>query len=261
MAHEEDGGAEAKYREALAAIEDGELARAHELAGELIDDHRYTGGFEVAALACRAEGDLARAAEHLELGLARAPELWMLWQLLGNTHSDLGRFDRAEDAFRRGLECSETYEESLRFNLALLEVRRGNARAGLEQMQALDVTDDDQLASAIENAELWAIREIRGEILPNGTIYELLVDAALADPSEADAGAGGPHRFFQLVHVAADDPAHAERLFFEDFGARFPDARIAESKKIQDAAGFPAGVYWLAPGRSVYAVGGDDDDG
>lgn len=111
--------------QALELIEDEQFAAAHEIAGQL-EELRYSGAFEVAARAFIGEGEPEQAAAVLQRGLALAPEVWSSWQLLGNTLSDLARYDEAAAAYERAWACPLHDADSLRFNEAVLASRRGD---------------------------------------------------------------------------------------------------------------------------------------
>src|SRR6266536_3597028 len=67
------------------------------LSGRL-QEMRYSSGFEIAALALAGRGETERAVQILEEGVAKAPDVWLNWQLLGNYRSDMGLYDSALEA-------------------------------------------------------------------------------------------------------------------------------------------------------------------
>jgi Flp pilus assembly protein TadD len=79
-------------------VREREFDAALEIATEL-EAHRYSGSFEIAALAHAGKGDLEAAVAVLRRGVATVPDAWPNWQLLGNYVSDLGRYDEAEAAY------------------------------------------------------------------------------------------------------------------------------------------------------------------
>ena len=93
---------------------DAALALGHELL-----DMKYTGGVELVALAHQKRGEPLLAIERLEAGVAKAPSVWLLWQLLGNLRDDVGDRERALEAYEHGLACERTDRASLHFNRAV----------------------------------------------------------------------------------------------------------------------------------------------
>ena len=142
--------------QALELIEEDQFAAAHEIARQL-EELRYSGAFEVAARAYLGEGEPEEAVAVLQRGLELAPEVWSNWQLLGNTLSDLGRFDDAAAAYERAWACPAKDPDSLRFNQAVLASRRGQA----EQVLALAATlVDPELRLMVVPARLRALQAL-----------------------------------------------------------------------------------------------------
>jgi len=103
-------------------IEAGDLGAAQRTADALLA-MRWSGGFAIEALALASAGDLEAAVAGLEAGVARAPDAWALWQLLGNLRSDLGRLDDAIAAFDRALRCEGASQIAIGFNRAVVHHR------------------------------------------------------------------------------------------------------------------------------------------
>jgi tetratricopeptide (TPR) repeat protein len=68
-----------------------------------------------------------------------APSVWLLWQLLGNYRSDLGRYDAAHDAYARALECPGVEPSSVHLNRAAALAREDRAEEAFEALA--QVTD------------------------------------------------------------------------------------------------------------------------
>src|SRR6266481_4669728 len=64
---------------------------------------RHSSAFEIMALAHLRLGALPRAIAVLKEGVAKAGRVWLLWELLGNCHSDVGRYKNAERAYQQAL--------------------------------------------------------------------------------------------------------------------------------------------------------------
>jgi tetratricopeptide (TPR) repeat protein len=104
-------------------VEEGKCDEAIAVADEL-EVLRYTAGFEIRALSLAKLGRKEEAVETLESGVEKAPTLWLLWQLLGNYRSDLGRFDEAQEAYARALGCPGADVSSVHLNRAIALARQ-----------------------------------------------------------------------------------------------------------------------------------------
>lgn len=122
--------------EAYDALERGEWDAAEAIASKLLA-MQWSGGFEIAALAAQGRGDLARAASVLEEGVEKVPSVGSLWHLLGVVRSDLGRFEGALEAFDRALACEGSDAMSVRFNRAIVQKRRGEPGAALDDLELI----------------------------------------------------------------------------------------------------------------------------
>jgi tetratricopeptide (TPR) repeat protein len=142
--------------QALELIEEENFAAAHEIARQL-EELRYSGAFEVAARAFLGEGEPEQAVAALERGLALAPEVWSSWQLLGNTLSDLGRYDEAAAAYEKAWACPRHDADSLRFNQAVLASRRGEPE---EVLALADKVGDAELRLLAVPARMRALEAL-----------------------------------------------------------------------------------------------------
>jgi tetratricopeptide (TPR) repeat protein len=131
--------------------------------GRSLERMRYSGCFEVQALAYAALGKRAKAIKVLETGTEKCPNVWQLWQLLGNYLSDEGRMEAACEAYEKGLATDQPYRESLSLNLAIALIRWDRpteARARLAPI--IDSSDfqslDGSLRARMLAAELEACR-------------------------------------------------------------------------------------------------------
>jgi Flp pilus assembly protein TadD len=172
---------ESLLEKGYARVREGEFDAALEIATQL-EKQRYSGCFEIAALAHAGKGELEAAVTVLRRGVATAPDVWLNWQLLGNYLSDLERHDDAEDAYQRALTCPGCSHDSVRLNLAVLASRRHRPDVALT---LLDTLRDPAVS---EHA-----REIRVSALHSlGRLPEALAlaEAALeGGPPEDDEGA------------------------------------------------------------------------
>lgn len=97
----------------------------------------WSGGFEIKALALHRGGQIDGALATLEEGVKLAPQAWVLWQLLGNLRSDAGQLDAALEAFDAALVCPDASESTVRFNRAILQHRRGEPGAALDDIEPI----------------------------------------------------------------------------------------------------------------------------
>lgn len=122
--------ARAMHDEALARIDEGDLAGAEALAQRL-EAIGWSGCFEIQALARRKAGDREGALAALDRGLEAAPELWLLHQLRGNVLDELGRVRDAIEAYDAALRCEGANVASVRYNRAVASLRAGDPGGAL----------------------------------------------------------------------------------------------------------------------------------
>lgn len=113
--HKED--AKALMDKAFALLHAGEPKKALEI-GRRLEEMCFSGAFEIQALACRDMDEHDEAIRVLQLGTEKVPDVWILWQLLGNCLSDAERYDEALAAYEAGLALPDSDGVSLRFNRA-----------------------------------------------------------------------------------------------------------------------------------------------
>lgn len=118
------------------AIAAGDWESALELA-ERLHELRHASAYEVRALALRGAGRGEEAAQALVEGLALAPRLWRLWELLGVLQAELGRLDEADASYRNALRCPQAERISVGYHCALLRVLQGRLEEALEMAEAL----------------------------------------------------------------------------------------------------------------------------
>lgn len=92
--------------------------------GKLLEQHRYSGGFEIQARALRALGRPQEAIAVLEAGVEAVPGNFLLWQYLGSCRSDTGNYEGAFAAYERARQC-EHEPVSLGYNHAEALARAG----------------------------------------------------------------------------------------------------------------------------------------
>jgi tetratricopeptide (TPR) repeat protein len=120
--------------EAFEALEMGEPKSALKIAKEL-KRMRYSGCFEIQALAYADLGKRTKAIKVLRDGTERCPDVWLLWQLLGNNLSDEDRFEEAFEAYEKGLNADQADLASLSANYAIALIRSGEMVRARERIR------------------------------------------------------------------------------------------------------------------------------
>jgi tetratricopeptide (TPR) repeat protein len=151
---------------------------------------RYSGSFEVQALAYVKLGEPSRAIDVLREGTTTCPDVWILWQLLGNSLSDAGRFEEAFEAYERGLSAREPYPESLNLNYAIALLRSGQAMQARDRIRPiLDAPDfrerDGSLRARMLAVELEALRAL-DKCDATVAFFEAIGDESFGDRAGAE---------------------------------------------------------------------------
>jgi tetratricopeptide (TPR) repeat protein len=105
--------------EAFKCLERFDSGAAEKLGKQLLE-MRYSGGFEILALAYEQRGELEQALAVLDQAVAVVPKVWSLWQLLGNMRSDLGDYVGAYEAYDSAAQCPDANVNSVMFNKAVV---------------------------------------------------------------------------------------------------------------------------------------------
>ncbi|MBI5364944.1 MAG: hypothetical protein HZA53_17330 [Planctomycetes bacterium] len=216
------------WNRAMAELESYDFDAALKTAGEL-ERLRFSGSFEVEAraLAGLERGEEAVAA--VERGLAKVPENGRLWEQLGIQCSDLGRFDRAHEAFAKARACADAPElASIALNDALVWSRQGEPARAESTLASAPATRDVELASRIEALRAKSTLEL-------GRAKEALarVDQWLASPAADDASIDSRTRALLLATRAT--ALHATDIALE-LVYRAIDAALASDKSVPEAA-------------------------
>ncbi len=105
---------------------------------------RHTSGFEILALAYAGKGKKKKAIRILEKGVRKAPDVWLLWQLLGNYYSDRKKYKKALTAYDKALEFEHTDTASVNFNRAIVFDRQEQYQ---EALSVLEIPEETRLLS------------------------------------------------------------------------------------------------------------------
>lgn len=121
--------------------------------GRQMEKHRFSGGFEIQALAYRELGDTEKAIQVLRQGTECVPDVWVLWNLLGNYLSDEGSFDEALTAYDAGIDRPNIYTYCLRVNRANVVWRMKRLDEADADIEAL--LSDTEFATADPDLKLY----------------------------------------------------------------------------------------------------------
>jgi tetratricopeptide (TPR) repeat protein len=164
--------------EAFAHLEAGDPESALEI-GKRLESMQYSGAYEVQAMAYADMDEMEQAVAALEAGVAHAPGVWLLWQLLGNYRSDLGRFPAAIEAYEAASQCAPDEDLVIvDFNHANALARHGDLTAAQTRLDR--VLESPHLAQAgrafIENAIALRMHLFNAQGEPKAAIatYEAL---------------------------------------------------------------------------------------
>lgn len=150
--------------EALELLEDCEPKKALKIGKEL-EKMRYSGGFEIQALAYADLDKKKKAIKILEKGVEIAPNVWPLWQLLGSFHSDEKEFDRAITAYEKGLQVDQSDKISLNYNYAIALERDAKYEKAQSRMSA--IFSNERYPDDIEKEQYIGIQSLRMSLLNN----------------------------------------------------------------------------------------------
>lgn len=117
--------------------------------GEQLRKMRFTGGYEVLALAYQIEGKLEKAVRILREGVKQAPGSWLLWQQLGNLYSDRAEFDKAHESYDRALQCADADASSITLYRANVLHRQGEYEMALHLLNSVSDADARNQGSAL----------------------------------------------------------------------------------------------------------------
>ncbi|MCP5059270.1 MAG: hypothetical protein GY937_21405 [bacterium] len=153
---------EERMNAAYELLEQGDADSALALGREL-EELRHSSAFEIQALAHADLGDVGAAIDVLERGVDRVPGVWMLWQLLGNNYSDVGRAADALESFERALSCPNVDTPSLHYNIALALSRQERSEEALSHLDLGHVGSEDaswELVCRVTSLRIGLLRQL-----------------------------------------------------------------------------------------------------
>ncbi len=118
-------------KKAFDYIDSHQLNKAAKIGRKLLDIN-FSGGFEILALLELENRKTKKAIKILEEGVKKAPNVWILWQLLGNSYSDEKEPEKAQNAYSMALKCPDNDSSSIYLNIAIALSREGKHEQSLE---------------------------------------------------------------------------------------------------------------------------------
>lgn len=189
--------AEELTTQAFEALNLGDLDKAQELASRL-RDLQFSSYFEIQALIHLDRDEPESAIEVLREGVEKAPTVWLLWQLLGNTLSDAKDFDAAMNCYDTALrfDLDEEDAASLKCNRAILLGRMGHSDEALYVLNELC-----DILFRLPQSLQWRIEALRLRALADlGRCEEVLAFAnALEEKLQAAEDADAKSKAFTWV--------------------------------------------------------------
>ncbi len=151
--------------------------------GKKLKALRHSSAFEILAIGYNEKGELGKAIKVLEEGVGKVPDVWLLWQLLGNYYSDKKRYADAHRAYESALTCPRAGMSSIHLNQAVVLFRE---KRYSEALHALEKVTDKKLelpAGALRIEVLTSLKRFEEAIeFGKGLVKKTTQDEA--DPME-----------------------------------------------------------------------------
>lgn len=149
------------YKEGIELIEDGQFEKALEI-GKRLERIRWTGGFELQAIAFENMDRLEDAIKILQRGIEAAGGPYFLFSRMGNYLSDMERYDEALEAYDKGLALSETDELLFKLNRGIVFWRKDNSKQALNEMAAYEAEANNR---GVDEAIYWHFKAQLADVL------------------------------------------------------------------------------------------------
>jgi tetratricopeptide (TPR) repeat protein len=117
--------------QAYNCIQEGRVDAAIAVGNELLK-LQHARGFEIIALAYEQQGRVPEAISILREGVAKVPQAWPLWELLGNIYSDQEDYGEAHECYNQALACPKADTDSIRYNITILLKRQNKLSDALK---------------------------------------------------------------------------------------------------------------------------------
>ena len=149
------------YDEGWAFLDEAKFDQALEV-GRRLERIRWTGGFELQAAVHEAKGDLDSAINVLKRGIDVAGGPYLLFNRLGNTLSDMERYQEALEIYEQGLALEDTNEVVLRMNRGLVfERMNDHERALAEYLSIIDEIEERR----VDESTYWYFKSYHSSAL------------------------------------------------------------------------------------------------
>lgn len=113
--------------------------------GKELIKKRHSSGFEILALGYQGKCKNKKAISILEKGVKKVPDVYKMWQLLGNLYSNEECFKKSYEAYKNGLKCPNAEKDSLYLNYAIALDGNGDTNEAIAQLNKAQLNRDDNL--------------------------------------------------------------------------------------------------------------------
>lgn len=147
------------YEEAHELLDGGSYEEALKFARKL-RKVRYSGAFEIEALAYSALEQYDDAVRVLREGLALAPAAWPNWMLLASTLSDLKQYDEALLAYDRAQACSGSDRNVIDYNRGIVAWRQKKPQEALRLFDGVLSYPDPEFGLKVVAARVGVLHDL-----------------------------------------------------------------------------------------------------
>jgi tetratricopeptide (TPR) repeat protein len=167
-------------------IQQGESEQAIAVGNQLLEN-RHARGFEIIALAYEQQGRTPEAINILKEGVAKVPNAWPLWELLGNLYSDQEQFADAAGCYQKALTCPNADIDSINYNQAILLKRQNKLDDAMTICNGIKSEDLASKAAVLRLSILNAQKNYE-PVVSNGStlIKDLLARGELSEDEMQD---------------------------------------------------------------------------
>jgi tetratricopeptide (TPR) repeat protein len=159
------------------AIENFDHKKALKI-GSKLKNMRHSSAFEILALAYYEKDEISKAVDILTEGVGVAPDVWRLWQLLGNYQSELDLFERAHKSYQKARECPHSDINSISYNSSLAYLKEGKYAEAKNEYKFIDfnkLKDEENFELLILASSLLVdIKNKLGEFEEAATVFNSL---------------------------------------------------------------------------------------
>jgi tetratricopeptide (TPR) repeat protein len=108
------------------------------IIGKKLKQLRHSSAFEILALGYNQIDKPEKSIEVLKEGVSVAPDVWLLWQLLGNYQSDTENFAEAQRCYCEALKCKGNDANAIKYNSAIAYSREKKYSDAETQINSID---------------------------------------------------------------------------------------------------------------------------